>query len=61
VIATQLVELSARIDALAAQRTLLDAVAGLETAVQAPLAAPYFDGDAATHVLTPEQSKGTAR
>lgn len=60
VIATQLIELSARLDELTTERSLLDAITALETAVQQPLAAPFFDGTAAARLVSPDAALGTA-
>jgi hypothetical protein len=60
-IASELIELSARTDALAAERMLLEAQAALETAVQSPLTAPFFDAAAATRIISPEADNGSSR
>ena len=60
VIASQLIELSARLDALTTARSLLDAVTALETAVQQPLAAPFFDSAAAARLVSPDAATGTS-
>jgi outer membrane protein TolC len=61
VIASQLISLSARIDALDATRALLDAVSALESAVQSPLMPPFFDAEAATRQVSPEAPEESAR
>jgi outer membrane protein, heavy metal efflux system len=58
VIASELIELSARLDSLTVARSLADATTALETAVQAPLAAPFFDGAAAAQQLSPHTANG---
>jgi len=60
-ITSELIELSARTDALAAERMLLEAQAALETAVQSPLTAPFFDAAAATRIISPEAANGSSR
>ncbi|HEV8443505.1 MAG TPA: TolC family protein [Steroidobacteraceae bacterium] len=61
VIASQLISLSARIDALDATRALLDAVSALESAVQSPLMPPFFDAEAATRQVSPAAPEESAR
>jgi len=59
VIATRIADLTARIDALTAERSLLDAVAALEAASQSTLVPPFFDTAAATQLLSPDALSGT--
>ena len=59
VIATQLGALGARQDALAAKQALLEAIGDLESALQVPLAPPYFDGDAARQAIAPADTEGS--
>jgi hypothetical protein len=40
---------------------LLEAQAALETAVQSPLTAPFFDAAAATRIISPEADNGSSR
>lgn len=61
VVASELIEISARIDSLGAARVLVDSVAALEAAVQTPLSPPLFDGAAATHFLSPDDTTGSNR
>jgi outer membrane protein, heavy metal efflux system len=60
VMTTQLIELSARLDALSTARALVDALTALETAVQQPLAAPFFDGAAAARLVSPDAATGSS-
>jgi cobalt-zinc-cadmium efflux system outer membrane protein len=56
VIVGRIAAVTARIDVLNCQRAVADAIGALETATQAPLETPFFDGAAAQAMLVPPEA-----